>query len=54
MLTKKVKKIFFMRNKDHGDDHNTFNKVMFDIDFEKWLDARSQKLTLYTRTKFGP
>ena len=41
MLTEKVKKIFFMRDKGHGNDPNIFDKVMSDIDFEK-------------QTKYGP
>ena len=28
-----------MGDKSHGDDHNTFDEMMFDIDFEKWLDS---------------
>ena len=35
MLMEKIKKIFFMRDKGHGDDSNTFDEVMSDIDFEK-------------------
>ena len=35
ILTKKVKKIFLMGDMSHGDDPNTFDKVMSDIDFEK-------------------
>ena len=39
MLTEEVKKIFFIGDKDYGDDPNTFDEVMTDIDFKKWLDA---------------
>ena len=39
MLMEEVKKIFFMRDKDHDDDPNIFDEVMSDIDFEKWLDT---------------
>ena len=35
MLTEKVKKIFLMRDKSHGDDLNILGKVMSNIDFEK-------------------
>ena len=35
MLIEEVKKIFLMRDKDHGDDLNTFDEVMSDINFEK-------------------
>ena len=28
-----------MGDKGHGDDPNTFDEVIFDIDSEKWLDA---------------
>ena len=39
ILTEKVKKIFFMGDKDHDDDPNIFDEVMSNIDSEKWLDA---------------
>ena len=35
MLTEEVKKIFFMEDRGHGDDPNTFDEVMSDIDFKK-------------------
>ena len=35
MLTKKVKKIFLMGDKSHGDDPNTFDEVMSNIASEK-------------------
>ena len=35
MIIEEVKKKFFMRDKDHGDDPNIFDEVMSDIDFEK-------------------
>ena len=44
MLTKEVKKIFFMRDKGHDDDPNTFDDVMSDIDSEKWLDAMKSEI----------
>ena len=28
-----------MGDKGHGDDHNTFDETMSDIDFEKWLNT---------------
>ena len=46
MLTEDVKKIFFIGDKDHGDDLNIFDKIMSDIDFEKWLDAMKSKIDL--------
>ena len=39
MLTEEVKKIFFMEDKGHGDDPNTFDETMSNINYEKWLDA---------------
>ena len=39
ILTKKVKKIFLIGDRGHGDDSNTFDEVMSDIDPEKWLDV---------------
>ena len=35
MLTEEVKKIFFMGDRGHSDDSNTFDEAMSDIDFEK-------------------
>ena len=35
MLTEKVKKMFLMEDKCHGDDPNTFDKAMSDIDSKK-------------------
>ena len=49
MFMKKVKKIFLMRDKGHGDDPNTFNEMISDINFEKWLDAmKSQIDSMYS------
>ena len=39
MLMKKVKNIFFMGDRGHTDDPNTFDEIMSDIDSKKWLDA---------------
>ena len=33
-----------MGDKGHGDDPNTFDEVMFDIDLEKWLDTMKSKI----------
>ena len=44
MLMEKVKKIFWMEDKDHGDDLNTFHEVMSNIDFEKQLDAMKSEI----------
>ena len=44
MLMKKVKEIFLMGDKSHGDDPNTFDEVMSDIDFKKWLDAMKSEI----------
>ena len=35
MLTEEVKISFLMGDKDHGDDPNTFDKAMYNIDSEK-------------------
>ena len=32
-----IEEAFLMGNRGHGDDPSTFDKAMFDIDFEKWL-----------------
>ena len=44
MLTEEVKKIFLMGEKDHGDDPNTFDEVMSDINSKKWLDAMKSEI----------
>ena len=44
MLIEEVKKIFLMRDRDHGDDLNTFDEMMSDIDSEKWLDAMKSEI----------
>ena len=44
MLTKKIKKIFVIGDKGHGDDPNIFDEVKSDIDFEKWLDAMKSEI----------
>ena len=33
-----------MRDKSHGDDLNIFDEVIFDIDFDKQLDAIKSKI----------
>ena len=33
-----------MKDKSHSDDPNTFDEVMSDIDFKKWLDAMKSKI----------
>ena len=33
-----------MRDRGHGDDPSIFDKVMFEIDSEKWLDAMMSKI----------
>ena len=35
MLIEEIKKIFFMKDKDHNDDPNIFDETMSDIDSEK-------------------
>ena len=44
MLTEKVKKIFLMGDRGHGDDPNTFDEAMSDIDSEKQLDAMKSEI----------
>ena len=45
MLTEEVKKIFFMGDRSHGDNlNNTFDEMMSDIDFKKWLDAMKSEI----------
>ena len=39
MFMEEVKKIFLMKDKDHSDNHNTFDEMMSDINFKKQLDA---------------
>ena len=44
MLTEDIEEIFFMEDKGHGDDPNTFDKVMSNINFKKWLDAMKSQI----------
>ena len=44
ILTEDVKKMFLLGDKDHGDDLNIFDEVMFDIDFEKLFDAMKSEI----------
>ena len=46
MLKEDVEEVFLMRDRDHGDDPSTFDEVMSDIDFEKWLDAMKLEIDL--------
>ena len=46
MIMKKVKKILLMRDKGHGDDSNTFDEAMSDINFKKQLDAMKSEINL--------
>ena len=39
MLMEEVKKMFLMRDRGHGDDPNTFDKMISHINSEKWLDT---------------
>ena len=43
-ILKDIEKIFLMKNRIHGDDSKTYDEVILDIDFEKWLKAiKSEK-----------
>ena len=44
MLTKEVKEMFLIGDKGHGDDSNTFDETMSDIDFEKWLNTMKSEI----------
>ena len=44
MLMEEVKKIFFIGDRGHSDDPNTFDETMSDIDFKKWLDAMKSEI----------
>ena len=33
-----------MGDRAHGDDSNTFNEAISDIDFKKWLDALKSEI----------
>ena len=49
MLIEKVKKIFFVRDRGHGDNLNTFDEAMSDINFKKWLDVmKSEIYSMYS------
>ena len=44
MLTEEVKEIFLIGDRGLSDDLNTFDEVMSDIDFKKWLDAMKSEI----------
>ena len=44
MLTEEVKKIFLMGDRVHGDDLNTLDEAMSDIDFEKQLNTMKSEI----------
>ena len=44
VLTEEVRKIFFMGDRGHGDDPNTFDKAISNIDSKKWLDAMKSEI----------
>ena len=44
MLTEEVKKIFFMGDRGHTDNPNTFDEAMSEINFEKWLDVLKSEI----------
>ena len=44
MLIEDIKKIFFVGDRGHGDDLKTYDKVMSDIDSEKWLNAMTSEI----------
>ena len=39
MLTEDIEKVFFVGDRDQVDDPKTYDEVMSDIDFKKWLNA---------------
>ena len=43
-ISEDVEKIFLIGNGVHGDDPKTYNEVISDIDFEKWLEAMKSKI----------
>ena len=44
ILKEDVKEAFLIKDRGHDDDPSTFDEVMTDIDFEKWLDAIKLKI----------
>ena len=38
-MPEKVEEMFLIGNGAHGDDPKTYDEVISDIDFEKWLEA---------------
>ena len=46
MLTEEVKEIFLIGDRGHGDDLNTFDEMMSNINFEKWLDIMKSEIDL--------
>ena len=44
MLKEDVEEAFLVEHEGHGDDPSSFDKMMSNIDFEKWLDAMKSKI----------
>ena len=44
ILKEDVEKVFLVGDEGHGDDLSTFDEVMSDINFEKYLDVIKSKI----------
>ena len=53
ILTEDLEKAFFMGDRDIRNDPKTYDEAMLNVDFEKWIEAISQKLTPCIPTKLG-
>ena len=46
IISEDVEKIFFIENEIHGDDPETYNKTISDIDSKKWSEAIKSEINL--------
>ena len=46
MLSEDIEKVFLDGDRDQVVDPKTYDKMMYDIDFEKWMEAIKSKVDL--------
>ena len=44
MLSEDIEEVFLVGDGDYGNDPSTIDEMMFDINFEKWLDTMKSEI----------
>ena len=44
ILTKNLEEVFLMGDRDIRNDPKTYDEIMLNIDFEKWMEAMKSKI----------